>query len=42
MGSSSFVRVRLLPEGLWPPGVQREDVRVDDGVKELRWGVRNN
>ena len=28
MGSSSFTRVRLLPVGLWPPGVQLEDVQA--------------
>ncbi|CAJ1349056.1 unnamed protein product [Effrenium voratum] len=26
MGSSSFTRIRLLPEGLWPPGARQEDL----------------
>eukprot|EP00435_Cladocopium_sp_Y103_P072290 s66_g39.t2 len=26
MGSSSFTRIRLLPEGVWPPGARPEDV----------------
>lgn len=37
MGSSSFVRIRLLPEGLWPPGVRQEDVRVEDALKKDAW-----
>lgn len=28
MGSSSFIRIRLLPEGVWPPGARRGDVGV--------------
>ena len=29
MGSSSFTRIRLLPEGVWPPGARPEDVLED-------------
>ncbi|CAJ1368078.1 unnamed protein product [Effrenium voratum] len=42
MGSSSFTRVRLLPVGLWPPGVQLEDVQDKSRSRLIRlrlvWG----
>eukprot|EP00438_Fugacium_kawagutii_P032295 Skav203505 [mRNA] locus=scaffold2089:181233:183315:- [translate_table: standard] len=35
MGSSSFTRIRLLPQGVWPPGARPEDFLEDARPQDL-------